>query len=327
MEKYSEFITDFENYLYAIKNLSSNYVSTIKQTISQFLDFINIYKFDNKFKSIDEMSLNEIRTITNQDVYSYVFYLADNDYKQGTRNLKIENLRTFFEFLYTIKHKLFLHPFQKLNTEKRFAKHLPNHLSYEEAKKMTDLYKNSLNELDIRKNAIIHLCLHCGMRISEVSNLNISDFKLSERKFLIFGKGNKERIGYLNNDTYDALIKYLEIRKNIIPKNKKDTDILFLSNKRTKMDVATIRRFIKKAYIEAGIDNDLYSVHTLRHTCATLLFKSGTDIKVIQEILGHSTVEVTKIYTHLYDKEVEQAMQEHPLSKFKFKDALAYAVA
>ena len=95
---------------------------------------------------------------------------------------------------------------------------------------MTELYKNSIKELDIRKNAIIHLCLHCGMRISEVSNLNISDFKLFERKFIIFGKGNKERMGYLNNDTYNALIKYLEIRKNIIPKNKKDEDKLFLSN-------------------------------------------------------------------------------------------------
>ena len=186
MENYSEFITDFENYLYAIKNLSRQYVSKILQTITQFLDFVNIYKFDNKFQSIEEITLNEIRTLTNQDVYSYVFYLADNDYKQGTRNFKIENLRTFFEFLYTIKHRLFAHPFQKINIEKRFAKQLPNYLSYEEAKKMTELYKNSNNELDIRKNAIIHLCLHCGMRISEVANLNISDFKLSERKFLIF---------------------------------------------------------------------------------------------------------------------------------------------
>ena len=110
-------------------------------------------------------------------------------------------------------------------------------------------------------------------------------------------------------------------------KNKKDTDKLFLSNKRTKINTSSIRRFIKKAYIEAGIDSTTYSVHTLRHTCATLMFKNGTDIKTIQEILGHSTVDVTKIYTHLYDKEVEQAMQGHPLSKFKYKDALAYAVA
>ena len=124
----------------------------------------------------------------------------------------------------------------------------PNYLSYEEAKKITKLYADSENKIDIRKNAILHLFLHCGMRISEVANLNISDFQLSERKFLIFGKGNKERTGYLNEDTYNALKKYMDIRKNIVPKNKKDADKLFLSNKRTKINVSTIRRFIKNAY-------------------------------------------------------------------------------
>lgn len=134
-------------------------------------------------------------------------------------------------------------------------------------------------------------------------------------------------MGYLNNDTYEALIKYLEIRKNILPKNKKDADKLFITRNHTKIEVSTIRKFIKQAYIDAGINNEKYSVHTLRHTCATLMFKAGTDIKVIQEILGHSTVEITKIYTHLYDKDVEQALFEHPLAKFKYNDALAYAVA
>ena len=100
-----------------------------------------------------------------------------------------------------------------------------------------------------------------------------------------------------------------------------------MTQKNEKINVRTIRRYIKEAYIKAGINNETYSVHTLRHTCATLLFKAGNDIKLIQEILGHSTVDVTKIYTHLYDKEVDQAMQKHPLSQFKYKDALAYAVA
>ena len=192
---------------------------------------------------------------------------------------------------------------------------------------MITLYKDSTDEIGIRNNLIVHLCLHCGMRISEVANLNISDFKLSERMFLILGKGNKERTGYLNNDTYDALMKYMEIRKNLVPRNKKDNDKLFITRNHTKIEVSTIRKFIKQAYKDAGIDNDTYSVHTLRHTCATLLYKSGNDIKLIQEILGHSTVEVTKIYTHLYDKEVETALFEHPLSKFKQNDAIAFAAA
>ena len=327
MEKYNDFMTDFENYLYVIKNLSEQYIKKIKQTINQFLNFINIYKFDNKYESVEIITLNELRTITNQDIYSFIFYLADNDYKQGARNFKIENLKTFFEFLYTIKHRLFNQPFKKINTEKRIAKQLPNYLSFNEAKKLTELYKNSDKELDIRKNAIIHLFLHCGMRVSEVANLNISDFQLTEKRFLIFGKGNKERTGYLNDDTYEALMKYMEIRKNIVPKNKKYKDKLFITQKNEKIDVSTIRRYIKKAYIEAGINNNTYSVHILRHTCATLLYKAGNDIKLIQELLGHSTVEVTKIYTHLYDKDVEKALLEHPLSKFKYNDAIVYAAA
>lgn len=327
MEKYNEFIEDFENYLYAIKNLSNQYIEKIKQTINQFLNFINIYKFDNKYSSVEEISLNDIRQLSNQDIYSFIFYLADNNYKQGTRKFKVENLRTFFEFLYTIKRRVFNQPFKKISVEKQFAKHLPNYLSYEEAKKLTELYKNSDKELDIRKNLIIHLCLHCGLRLSEVANINISDFKLSERKFLIFGKGKKERMGYLNDATYNALIKYMEIRKKIIPKNKKNNDKLFITRQRTRIDLSTIQKYIKEAYKKAGINNKKYSVHTLRHTCATLLFKNGTDIKVIQEILGHSSVEVTKIYTHLYDKDVEKALFEHPLAKFKYDDAMAYSIA
>lgn len=115
----------------------------------------------------------------------------------------------------------------------------------------------------------------------------------------------------------------MELRKNIIPKKSKDIDALFLSNKKERIDVSSIRRNLKNAYIEAKIENDEYSVHTLRHTCATLLYKSGQDIKLIQEILGHSSINTTKIYTHLYDKDVEKTMQEHPLSKFKMKNAIA----
>lgn len=327
MEKYNDFMEDYKNYLYAIRNLSEGSVKMVYKTVKQFLEYLITFKFENRFNSVEEMDLNDIRTLSNQDIYSYIFYLAENDYKTTTRSAKIEYLKSFFDFLYKIKHRLFNQPFQKINTEKRFQKQLPNYLSKEEAKKLLKAFDKSNTEQDIRTNAILHLCLHCGMRVAEVANLNISDFKFSERKFLILGKGNKERMGYLNDDTYNALMKYLEIRKKIKPKHKKDEDKLFISKKLTKIDNLTIRRCIKQAYKDVGIDNSTYSVHTLRHTCATLMFKNGTDIKTIQEILGHSTVDVTKIYTHLYDKEVEQAMQEHPLSKFKYKDALAYAVA
>ena len=107
-------------------------------------------------------------------------------------------------------------------------------------------------------------------------------------------------------------------------RNKNDKNILFLSNRNRKLGRNTIKQIVKRAYTKAGLDSDSYSVHTLRHTCATLLLKNGTDIKIIQEILGHSRVETTQIYTHIYNKNVEKAMLEHPLAKFKMKNALAF---
>lgn len=324
---YQSFISDFTSYLFAIKNLSELYVKGIVGTIHQFLEYINVYKFNEKFTTVDEITLNDIRTLTNRDIYSYIFYLAKNNYQQNTRTLKIEHLRTFFDFLFRIKHDVFKQPFKKINTEKRTAVQLPNYLSLNESKKLINLYKESKKVSEIRNNAIINLCLNCGLRVSEVSKLNISDFDFISDTFTIQGKGKKERTGYLNKQAKEAVLNYIEIRKNIIPKNKNDNDALFISNKGGRIHVNTIRDAVKIAYTRTDIDNNVYSVHTLRHTCATLLYKSGQDIKLIQEILGHSSINTTKIYTHLYDKDVEKTMQEHPLSKFKIKNAIDYRYA
>lgn len=99
---------------------------------------------------------------------------------------------------------------------------------------------------------------------------------------------------------------------------------LFLNENGCRMSRCSINKLVDKAYIKAGLDPSNYGVHTLRHTCATILYKSGIDIKVIQELLGHSQVKTTEIYTHLYDKDVEKEMLNHPLAKFKIKNALCY---
>ena len=322
--KYPKFISEFSDYLIAIKNCSMNYVSNIVTTLQQFLNFINIHKYNNKYDQIENVTLNDIRALTNSDIYSFIYFLAENHYKIGSRILKVEHLRAFFEFLYKIKNKVFTQPFKKIKREKNIYLQLPNYLSLNKSKKLLDLYSNSDNVKEIRDNAMLHIFLNCGLRISEVANLKISDFDLKEDTFSIIGKGDKERVGYLNKITKDALLKYLEIRKNITPKSNKDNDILFISNKGSRMHVTTIRRAIKKAYNGVEIDNEEYSAHTLRHTCATLMYRNGVDIKIIQEILGHVQIDTTEIYTHLHDENVMKAMQEHPLSKFKMSDAQNY---
>ena len=323
-KKYPDFIDEISNYLIGICNYSKQYVENIVTTIMQFLEFMNTYKFNNQYDSLDKISMNDIRSMSKSDIYSFIYYLADNNYKEGTRILKLEHLRTFFEYLYKIKRNLFKEPFKEIKREKRSSTYLPNYLSLDEAKKVIEVYKDSEKEQDIRDTAILNIFLTCGLRLAEIQNLKISDIDFSENNFKIIGKGNKERMGYLNKATKDAIQKYLKIRNNISVNNKNDKNILFLSNRNRKLGRNTIKQIVKRAYTKAGLDPNSYSVHTLRHTCATLLLKNGTDIKIIQEILGHSRVETTQIYTHIYNKNVEKAMLEHPLAKFKMKNALAF---
>lgn len=325
INNYPKFISDFSDYLSAIKNFSGVYINNLIVTIRQFLEFVNIYKLDNKYETIKNITLNDIRILTNSDIYSFIYFLAESHYKQGSRTTKIEHLRTFFDYLYRIQHNIFKEPFKQIKREKKEEFKLPNYLSLKESKKLLEIYQNSSNKMDIRDNAILHIFLFCGLRISELQNIKISNINLEDNKFTIIGKGNKERVSYLNKQTKKALSQYLLIRKNIKPKNKKDEDILFFSSHKSKLDVKTIRNLLKKAYKKVGLDSNQYSAHTLRHTFATILYKSGVDIRLIQILLGHVNLDTTEIYTHLYNEEIMKVMQNHPLAKFEMNDALQYA--
>ena len=117
--KIPKFVTDLTNYLIAIKNLSKVYVKNMTITIEQFLEFINIHKLKNKYESIQELTLNDIRSLTNSDIYSFIYFLAESQYKINSRVVKTEHLRTFFDYLFTIQHTLFTEPFKKINSDRK----------------------------------------------------------------------------------------------------------------------------------------------------------------------------------------------------------------
>lgn len=322
--KKPKFIEDFVNYLVAIRNLSDVYIKNMTVTIEQFLEFINVHKFKSKYNTINDMSLNEIRSLNNSDIYSFIFFLAESHYQNNSRVIKIEHLKTFFDYLFRIKNTLFTEPFKKINTERKIAEKLPNYLSLDEAKRLINLYKDSDDEIEIRDNAMLHIFLNCGLRLSEIKNLNIEDINLEDNKFVIIGKGNKERTNYLNKQTKDALLKYLKIRNTSQDNPKKHNNALFLTFYGYRMSQFTINKIVKRAYRKANLDDKVYTVHTLRHTCATLLYRAGVNLKTIQELLGHVQIDTTEIYTHLHDQEVLEVMMNHPLAQFKMKNALAY---
>lgn len=328
--KVPDFLEEASNYLIAIKNLSKEYVKGFKSTIRQFLKYLNTKKFNNTYETISKITLNDIRGLKTSEIYSFMYYLAENNYSPSSRVKKTEYLRLFFDYLYRIKHNIFQNTFGKIERNRYNVKQLPKALSLNESKKLLTIYSDSQDISDIRDNAILHLILNCGLRLSEVVNLNISDFKLDNNTFTIFGKGNKERTGYLNKSTKNALQKYLDIRNTLDVESKKDKDALFLTTWRRKLkrlEPKGIQKLVKKALFNAGLEDKHYTTHSLRHTCATLLYRNGIDIKVIKELLGHVRIDTTEIYTHLYDKDVEREMLNHPLAKFKIRDALNYQIA
>lgn len=322
--KKPKFVEDFANYLIAIKNLSQTYITNMTVTIEQFLEFINVHKFKNKYNSINDMSLNEIRSLNNSDIYSFIFFLAESHYQNNSRVIKIEHLKAFFDYLFRIKHTIFKEPFKKINSERKLDKKLPNYLSLDEAKRILKIYENTENSIEIRDNAMLHIFLNCGLRLSEIKNLNIEDINLKDNKFTIIGKGNKERTNYLNKKTKEALMAYLKIRDNFLGNNNKHENALFLTFYGYRISQFTINKIVKRAYKKANLDETIYTVHTLRHTCATLLYRAGVNIKTIQELLGHVQIDTTEIYTHLDNQEVKNVMFNHPLAQFKMADALAY---
>ncbi|MBQ0092850.1 MAG: tyrosine-type recombinase/integrase, partial [Clostridiales bacterium] len=161
--------------------------------------------------------------------------------------------------------------------------------------------------------------LNCGMRLSELVGINLSDISSDLRKLVVTGKGNKQRTIYLNAACRDAIREYLTVREQIGRKGDhpiKDKNALFLSGRGNRISNKTVQWIVGRQLKLAGLDGKGYSTHKLRHTAATLMYNNGdVDIRVLKDILGHEQLTTTQIYTHVSDKKLADAMDANPLSK------------
>ena len=165
-----------------------------------------------------------------------------------------------------------------------------------------------------RDFAITTLFLNCGMRLSELVGINISNINFSECKLNVIGKGNKERTIYLNKACINAINNYLECRPKVAVKFD-SRDALFLSERKERISNRTVQAIIRKELQKAGLDINKYSVHKLRHTAATLMYQYGeVDIRALQELLGHESISTTEIYTHVENIQVRNAVESNPLA-------------
>jgi site-specific recombinase XerD len=318
-EKNPEFLNSFLDYSITILNKSPNSIKEYNYDLSIFLKYMMIHfkqtkEIDYEKIDISNFSLDLLKKITLDDIHAFVSHLAiDNKLKATSRARKVSTIRVFFKYLSTKAKLIEINPAQDLETPK-LGKRMPKYLSLEDSKKLLEAANNEKNRNNKRDYAIITLFLNCGMRLSELVNINLKDIDFSECKMNVIGKGNKERTIYLNKACLKALSDYISVRpKEAIQYDSKDA--LFLSERRERISKRTVQYIVKKELDEAGLDTNKYSVHKLRHTAATLMYQYGqVDIRALQELLGHESISTTEIYTHVNNEQIRLAVEKNPLS-------------
>ena len=290
-----------------------------KEIIYEFLDYISYEKkySDNTeknyeldlfkyFEYLDKNNLNYL-TVKYKDVSNFTLFLAKQNYKSTTINRIDSSIRSFYNYL-ELEEKINGNPF-KAASNLKVPKRLPNYFKYDEYLTMISVIDK--DDYEYRNRLILEMLFATGLRVSELSNIKIKDIDFSEREIKIMGKGSKERFVFYNKECAIVLDSYLkECRSKLL--NDKDSEYLFINHLGDKLTDRGIRLIIDKIVKKSCIKSKV-SPHTFRHTFATMLLNEGCNIKSVQELLGHSSLGTTGIYTHLTNDEVRLAyMKAHP---------------
>lgn len=312
-------IRDFLTYSETIKGKSSRSVDEYFLDLQTFFRYLLVIrgKVDNKTEfekiSIESVDAELISSVTISDLYSFIVFCKDNrGNNAATRARKTSTLRIFFKYLTNQIHLLDVNPAEMLDSPK-VKQSLPKHLSLEDSINLLSSVDGDNKERDY---LILVLFLNCGMRLSELCGINLGDIR-SDGTLRLLGKGNKERIVYLNDSCKEALAAYMKVRPNdnIIAT---DRNALFISRNRKRISNKTVQYIVKKYLEKSGLGGQGLSTHKLRHTAATLMYQHGNvDIRVLKDILGHSNLGTTQIYTHISDKQIKNAIDSNPLSNIK----------
>lgn len=290
-----------------------------KEIIYEFLDYISYekkysvyteknYELDlfKYFEYLDKNNLNYL-TVKYKDVSNFTLFLAKQNYKSTTINRIDSSIRSFYNYL-ELEEKINGNPF-KAASNLKVPKRLPNYFKYDEYLTMISVIDK--DDYEYRNRLILEMLFATGLRVSELSNIKIKDIDFSEREIKIMGKGSKERFVFYNKECAIVLDSYLkECRSKLL--NGKDSEYLFINHLGDKLTDRGIRLIIDKIVKKSCIKSKV-SPHTFRHTFATMLLNEGCNIKSVQELLGHSSLGTTGIYTHLTNDEVRLAyMKAHP---------------
>lgn len=315
-DELSPLVQQYAMYLRNVRGLSSKTVTEYCKDLRTFFRFVKrdrgLVPPETSFEEIavQDADLEFIRSVTTYEIYAFMNYVADDrNNMASTRQRKTTTLRSFFGYLTAHEKLLEKDPTETLVAPRK-GKSLPHFLSLEQSIELLNAVEGPNAERD---RCILTLFLNCGMRLSELVAIDLTDVLRNNNTLRILGKGNKERIVYLNQACQEAISRYLAVR----PKDGVvDRNALFLSNRGTRIKPITVEVMVKKYLEKIGLSGPGYSVHKLRHTAATLMYRYGNvDIRVLQDILGHTNLGTTEIYTHTSSSQMEQAVKANPLAK------------
>ena len=311
-------LKDFLVYMQVILGKSEATVHEYYLDLRTFLRYLKCSQGRADLANISSVTISDItpedlQTVNLSFIYEYMYYITTVRKNAGnSRARKASSIKSFFKYLTTKSGILKGNPAKDLDAPK-IPDLLPKYLTLDESVKLLNSIESQFFERDY---LIITLFLNCGLRLSELVSINLSN--IQDSSFTVIGKGNRERTIYLNEACSDALMKYLAVRPHdgVI-----DRDALFLSKRKTRISTKMVQVIVKKSLQNAGLDTTKYSTHKLRHTAATLMYKHGNvDVRALQEILGHRQLSTTQIYTHVDNSQLRDAINKNPLSKIKNED-------
>lgn len=316
------YLQEYLNYIETIKLRSSLTVKNYYTDIKLFLRFLKVNAGLTDESNFDKITVedvpdNLVRSVKLNDLLAFLSYTSsERDNHAQARARKAVALRQFFKYL-TVKKMWFdVSPAQNLELPSP-KKTIPKHLTIEQATELLRNCSDFKDWTDYRDYCMITFFLNCGMRLSELVGINVTDYISTKEggvqihRIKVLGKGSKERIIYLNPACVSAYENYLSVRPDVKEK------ALFLSKRSKRISNRRVEQIIEEKLKLSGLSGMGFSVHKLRHTAATLMYQNGVDVRALKEVLGHENLDTTQIYTHVANEQIRNAMNMNPLAGIK----------
>jgi len=286
-------IEDFVEYLSVEKNYAFNTISSYKRDLLKFASFLV------------QREISDLRKIDADILNIFVMELRHRDTSGKSLKRYLSSIRVFFNFLLE-NNEVDINPTLSVKTPK-IDRVLPKTIDFDDLKRMMTITSAKYKEL--RAVLMIELMYSCGLRVSELVGINLSDFDMTEGFVKVMGKGGKARFSPMGQATIVVLKSYINQRPVC------NSNALFLNQKNTRISTRTVQNVVKKRALEVGISINVHP-HMLRHAAATHFLQSSHDLRTVQEFLGHKSIKSTQVYTHLDFLELSKVYDEfHPRAK------------